>query len=42
VLEGKQNELADFYKSAKSLMQVKSRSLEAFYSLDMVMQWLGH
>lgn len=41
VLEGKQKELTDFYKSAKVLMDVKSRSLEAFYSKDEAMQWLN-
>ena len=40
VLEGKQKELTDFYKSAKGLMNVKSRSLQAFYSKEEAMQWL--
>ena len=40
VLEGKQKELTDFYKSAKSLTHGKSRSLEAFYSKDDAMHWL--
>ncbi|MDH5570577.1 MAG: hypothetical protein OEY89_02355 [Gammaproteobacteria bacterium] len=40
VLEGKQKELTDFYRSAKLLLPVKSRSLEAFYLYDEAMQWL--
>ena len=40
VLEGKQKELTDFYKSAKLLMNVKSRPLESFYSKSKAMQWL--
>ena len=40
VLEGKQKELTDFYKAAKSLTHGKSRSLEAFYSKDDAMHWL--
>ena len=40
VLEGKQKELTDFYKSAKSIIQTRSRALEAFYSRDEALQWL--
>lgn len=40
VLEGKQKQLTDFYKAAKSLMPTKSRSFKAFYSNDEAMQWL--
>lgn len=40
VLEGKQKELTDFYKSVKSVMQTRSRALEAFYSRDEALQWL--
>lgn len=40
VLEGKQKQLTDFYKSAKGVMNVNSRSLEAFYSENEAMQWL--
>jgi len=41
VVEGKQKELTDFYKTAKSLMPVKSRSLEAFYSISEAIKWLN-
>jgi len=41
VLEGKQKELTDFYKSAKSLTHGSSRALEAFYSRDEAMAWLN-
>ena len=41
VLEGKQKHLTDFYKSAKSILPVKSRSLEAFYTESDAMKWLG-
>jgi len=40
ILEGKQKELTDFYKTAKSFLPAKSRSLEAFYSTDEAMRWL--
>lgn len=40
VLEGKQKELTDFYKAAKSVTNVRSRELEAFYSKDEALQWL--
>ena len=40
VLEGKQKELTDFYKTVKSFMPVRSRSLETFYSKDKAMRWL--
>ncbi len=40
VLEGKQKELTDFYKSAKLFTHVKSRALEAFNSKCEAMQWL--
>ena len=40
VLEGKQKELTDFYKAAKSLTLANSRGLEAFYSKDKAMDWL--
>ena len=40
VLEGKQKELTDFYKAAKSLTNTRSRSLEAFYSKDEALRWL--
>jgi hypothetical protein len=40
VLEGKQKELTDFYKSAKSIIQTRSRALEAFYSRDEALEWL--
>jgi len=40
VLEGKQKELTDFYKAAKSVKPVKSRELEAFYSREEALNWL--
>ena len=40
VLEGKQKQLTDFYKSAKSLTNVKSRALVAFYSKEEALEWL--
>lgn len=40
VLEGKQKELTDFYKAAKSLTNTRSRTLEAFYSKDEALRWL--
>lgn len=40
VLEGKQKELTDFYKSAKLLTYAKSRALEAFNCRNKAMQWL--
>lgn len=40
VLEGKQKELTDFYKSAKLLTNVESRALEAFNCKDKALQWL--
>ena len=41
VLKGKQKELTDFYKAAKSLTQGQSRTLEAFYSKEDALQWLS-
>lgn len=41
VLKGKQKELTDFYKAAKSLTQGQSRTLEAFYSKEDALQWLN-
>ena len=41
VREGKQKELTDFYKAAKSSLPVKSRALEAFYSTSDAMEWLN-
>lgn len=38
--DGKQKELVDFYKTAKALLPVQSRSLKAFYSRDEAMKWL--
>ena len=35
-----QKELTDFYKAAKSVTNVRSRELEAFYSKDEALQWL--
>ena len=40
VLEGKQKELTDFYKAARSFSSDNSRSLEAFYSKEDAMHWL--
>ena len=40
VLEGKQRELTDFYKSVKSMSQGSSRYLEAFNVKDEAMRWL--
>ena len=40
VLEGKQKELTDFYKAAKSLTSGQNRTLEAFYTKEDAMQWL--
>ncbi|ATX80351.1 hypothetical protein Ga0123461_1945 [Mariprofundus aestuarium] len=40
VLEGKQRELTEFYKSAKLMTPGTSRKLEAFNSKDEAMQWL--
>lgn len=40
VLEGKQKELTDFYKAAKSMTQGTSRLLEAFNSKNEAMLWL--
>ena len=40
VLEGKQKDLTDFYKSAKSMLPVKSRKLEAFHSREQALKWL--
>ena len=41
VLEGKQKELTNFYKAAKSLTRGSSRTLEAFYSRDEAMAWIN-
>lgn len=41
VLEGKQKQLTDFYKAAKSMASTKSRALEAFYSRDEALNWLN-
>ena len=40
VLEGKQKELTDFYKAAKSLTSGQNRTLEAFYTKEDAMTWL--
>ena len=40
IQKGKQEKLTDFYKSAKSMLPVKSRQLEAFYSEDGALAWL--
>ena len=40
VLEGKQQKLTDFYISAKSMLPVQSRALEAFFSRDEALAWL--
>ena len=40
IIEGKQKELTEFYKAAKSLTNVKSRALEAFVSKEKALQWL--
>ncbi len=40
VLEGKQRELTDYYKSVKSMTQGNSRFLEAFNSKSKAMRWL--
>lgn len=40
VIEGKQKELTDFYKAAKSFTNVKSRALESFESKEKALQWL--
>ncbi|MDH5259594.1 MAG: hypothetical protein OEX07_16380 [Gammaproteobacteria bacterium] len=40
VLEGKQKELTDFYKAAKSLTKVKSRELQSFESRKDALLWL--
>lgn len=41
VLEGKQKELTDFYKAAKSLTSGQNRTLEAFYTKEDAMRWLA-
>lgn len=41
VLEGKQKELTDFYKAAKSLTNGQSRSLESFYTKNEALNWLS-
>ena len=41
VLKGKQKELTDFYKAAKSVKNTPSRSLEAFYSKEEALDWLN-
>ena len=40
ILEGKQTELTDFYKAAKSMINVPSRQLQAFYTKDEALKWL--
>lgn len=40
VEDGKQKKLTDFYKSAKSLLPVNSRHLQAFYSEAEALDWL--
>jgi len=40
LLEGKQKELSDFYKTIKSMIQVRSRELESFYSRNEALEWL--
>ncbi len=40
VIEGKQKELTDFYKSAKLMTPGTSRQLEAFNSEEEAMRWL--
>lgn len=40
VIEGKQKQLTDFYKAAKSFTNVKSRALESFISKEKALQWL--
>jgi len=40
VIEGKQKELTEFYKAAKSLTNVKSRAIEKFESKEEALQWL--
>ncbi len=42
VLEGKQKQLTDFYKSAKSLLPTNSRKLQAFYSEAEALAWLNN
>lgn len=40
IKQGKQKELTDFYSTAKSVLPVNSRSLQAFYDRDEALQWL--
>lgn len=40
VLEGKQKALTDFYKEAKKMLPVSSRSLKSFYSEEDALDWL--
>lgn len=40
ILEGKQKELTDFYKAAKSAITDNSRQLQAFYSREEALSWL--
>ena len=40
VLEGKQKELTDFYKAAKSLTSGQNRTIEVFYTNEEAMIWL--
>lgn len=40
IKEGKQKELTDFYLSAKSVLPVNSRALQAFYDRDDALTWL--
>lgn len=41
VTEGKDNELTAFYKQARLLASDKSRELEAFFSREEALNWLG-
>lgn len=41
VEQGRQKELTDFYKTAKSMITSRSRQLEAFYDHDEAMRWLS-
>ena len=40
VKKGKQHELTNFYKNAKAMLPVESRSLEAFFNESDAMTWL--
>lgn len=41
VNEGKEKQLTDFYKVVKAQMPVRSRGLEAFYTSEEALKWLG-